>query len=252
MGNIEDNRRFMKSMFGKVAAGSSDQSRGVNPPPLEAPYDADAVVVGLPEVSQDAIIRPGLFECIAHRRSRRDWTAEPLTIDQLSFLLWATQGVTEVLTGGRATLRTVPSGGARHPFETYVVANNVAGLEARVYRYLPLTHRLLPLFEMNAERREDLTQALLGQRFAAHAPVVFIWSCLPYRGEWRYTLAAHKTMLLDAGHMCQNLYLACEAINAGTCAVGAYDQETLDAFLNLDGQDEFAVYAAPVGRTAER
>ena len=252
MGSIEDYRRFMKSMFGKVAAGSSDQSRGVEPPPLESPYDAEAETVPLPKVSRDVIVRPDLFDCISHRRSRRDWTDEPLTLDHLSFLLWATQGVTEVLEGGRATLRTVPSGGARHPFETYVVANRVTGLDTRLYRYLPLTHRLLLLFEMNGKRREDLTRALLGQRFAAHAPVVFIWSCVPYRGEWRYTLAAHKTMLLDAGHMCQNLYLACEAIGAGTCAIGAYDQESLDAFLNLDGNDEFAVYAAPVGVPADR
>ncbi|MCX5772408.1 MAG: SagB/ThcOx family dehydrogenase [Candidatus Hydrogenedentes bacterium] len=250
MGNIEDYRQFMKSMFGKV--GISDQSRGVSPPPIEAPYDHEAEVVLLPEVSRDVIVRPDLFDCISRRRSRRDWTADPLTIDLVSFLLWATQGVSEVLAGGRATLRTVPSGGARHPFETYVVANSVAGLDPRVYRYLPLTHRLLPLFEMNDQRREDLTLALLGQRFAAHAPVLFVWSCIPYRGEWRYTLAAHKTMLQDAGHMCQNLYLACEAIGAGMCAIGAYDQESLDAFLNLDGNDEFAVYGAPVGHPKER
>lgn len=200
--SVEDNRQFMKSMFGKAAMGSSDQSRGVEPPPLEAPYDADAEVVALPQASRDVIVRPDLFECISHRRSRREWTDEPLTIEQISFLLWATQGVTEVLTGGRATLRTVPSGGARHPFETYVAANKVTGLEQKVYRYLPLTHRLLPLFEMDAERREDLTRALLGQQFAAHAPVVFIWSCVPYRGEWRYTLAAHKTMLSSTPATC--------------------------------------------------
>jgi len=246
MGSIEDYRRFMKSMFGKV--GISDQSRGVGPPPLEVPYDADADLVPLPEVSRNAIVRPDIFECISRRRSRRQWTDEPLTLDQVSFLLWATQGVTEVVGGGHATMRIVPSGGARHPFETYLVANNVTGLDDKVYRYLPLTHHLLPLFEMNSRRREDLTRAMLGQQFAALAPVVFIWSCVPYRGEWRYTLAAHKTMLLDAGHMCQNLYLACEAIGAGTCAIGAYDQETLDTFLNLDGNDEFVVYAAPVGR----
>jgi SagB-type dehydrogenase family enzyme len=66
--------------------------------------------------------------------------------------------------------------------------------------------------------------------------------------EWRYSLAAHRVILIDAGHVCQNLYLACEAIGAGTCAVAAYDQEQLDNLLNVDGLDEFAVYLAPVGK----
>jgi SagB-type dehydrogenase family enzyme len=66
--------------------------------------------------------------------------------------------------------------------------------------------------------------------------------------EWRYGLAAHKVIALDAGHVCQNLYLACEAIGAGTCAIGAYDQDALDALLEVDGRDEFAVYLAPVGK----
>ena len=81
MGSIEDYRRFMKSMFGKV--GISDQSRGVGPPPLEVPYAAKAEVVPLPEVSRDVIVRPDLFECISRRRSRRQWTDEPLTLDQV-------------------------------------------------------------------------------------------------------------------------------------------------------------------------
>ncbi|MFW6236956.1 MAG: nitroreductase family protein, partial [Desulfosudaceae bacterium] len=68
------------------------------------------------------------------------------------------------------------------------------------------------------------------------------------RMEWRYDLAAHKVIALDAGHVCQNLYLACETIRAGTCAIAAYDQEELDELLGLDGDNEFAIYLAPVGR----
>ena len=66
--------------------------------------------------------------------------------------------------------------------------------------------------------------------------------------EWRYGLAAHRVILLDAGHVCQNLYLACEAIGAGTCAVAAYDQEQMDQVLGIDGDDEFVIYTAAVGR----
>jgi len=74
------------------------------------------------------------------------------------------------------------------------------------------------------------------------------WVAIPYRMEWRYGLAAHKVIALDAGHVCQNLYLACESINAGTCAIAAYDQEELDELLGLDGEEEFAIYIASVGK----
>ena len=74
------------------------------------------------------------------------------------------------------------------------------------------------------------------------------YAALPYRMEWRYGLAAHKVIALDAGHVCQNLYLACEAIGAGTCAVAAYHQQAMDRFVEVDGQDEFVVYLAPVGK----
>jgi len=91
-------------------------------------------------------------------------------------------------------------------------------------------------------------RAALGQGFVGESAVTFIWTCLPYRGEWRYQDAAHRGMLLDAGHLCQNLYLACEALGCGTCAIAAYDQEASDRLLGVDGQEEFVVYMAPVGK----
>ena len=77
---------------------------------------------------------------------------------------------------------------------------------------------------------------------------MFIWTTIPNRMEWRYSVVSHKIIALDAGHVCQNLYLACESIGCGTCAIGAYDQEKMDKFLGVDGEEEFAIYAAPVGR----
>ncbi len=66
--------------------------------------------------------------------------------------------------------------------------------------------------------------------------------------EWRYGLASHKVIALDAGHVCQNLYLACEAIGAGTCAIAAYNQDAMDQLLGVNGRDEFTIYLAPVGK----
>lgn len=144
-------------------------------------------------------------------------------------------------------LRTVPSAGARHALETYLAVLNVAALDRGFYRYLPLEHQLV------TERPDDLAgrmvaEACFRQDWMAEAAVVFIWTTIPYRMEWRYGLAAHRVILIDVGHVCQNLYLACEAIDAGICAVAAYDQELMDEVLGLDGDNEFVIYAAAVGK----
>jgi SagB-type dehydrogenase family enzyme len=165
----------------------------------------------------------------------------------LTLLLWATQAVQRVFGRSYSTFRPVPSGGARHPFETYLAVNRVEGLEPGVYRYLALSHELILVYR-DSHLERAVSEAALGQDFVGAAPVVFVWSCLPYRGEWRYDVAAHKIMLIDAGHLCQNLYVACEAIGCGTCAVAAYDQRLADALVRADGDEEFVVYMAPVGR----
>jgi SagB-type dehydrogenase family enzyme len=141
----------------------------------------------------------------------------------------------------------VPSAGCRHALETYLCVLNVEGLEEGIYRYLPVEHSLL--FEFAAENlSEKIVEAALGQPFFGKAPVTFIWTAMPYRMEWRYDLAAHKVIAIEAGHVCQNLYLATAAIGAGTCAVAAYNQELMDQLLRVDGKDEFTIYLAPVGK----
>ena len=177
---------------------------------------------------------------------RRRFGDRPLKLVELSFLLWATQGVRQQLNEATA-LRTVPSAGARHALETYLCVSRVDGLEPAVYRYLPLEHELL-LESQAPNLRQQLAAATFGQSFVGNAAVAFVWTTIPYRMEWRYGLAAHKVIALDAGHVCQNLYLACESIGAGTCAVAAYHQQLMDRLIGVDGNDEFVIYLAPVGK----
>jgi len=169
-----------------------------------------------------------------------------VSLEELSFRLWATQGIKERLGAGHA-LRTVPSAGCRHALETYLCVFNVAGIDQGIYRYLPVEHQIL--FEFSDEHlAQKLVRAAYGQPYPGNSAVTFIWTAIPYRMEWRYDLAAHKVIAIDAGHVCQNLYLACEAIHAGTCAIAAYDQEAMDQFLRIDGKDEFTLYLASVGK----
>ena len=245
---IRRNRRFMRSDFG-TPVEPSDQQKGLPQPPLEKPLPDGTPIQKLPEFDDLDLKKPDVLDCLKSRRSRRQFSSETLTLKEISFLLWATQGVDEVLGDGYATLRPVPSAGARHPFETYLFVNRVTGLQPGIHRCLSSSHELAFLTG-GSGLPERLTEACLGQGFVGSAPIVFIWSCIPYRGEWRYKVKSHKVMLLDAGHVCQNLYLGCEAIGCGTCGIGAYDQRKVDNFLDLDGDDEFIVYLAPVGRTS--
>ncbi|MHC4403210.1 MAG: SagB/ThcOx family dehydrogenase [Planctomycetota bacterium] len=245
---LDQYRYFLKDTIRRsIDFSQTGQNRGVHPPPLEKTFAADAIRVDLvPPGRWGTIGSVDLESAIRGRRSRRSYKRQPLSLEELSFLLWATQGVRERLDAATA-LRTVPSAGARHALETYLCVFNVERLEPAFYRYLPLEHQLL--LEFREDRaQEKLTEATLGQSFTAGSAVTFIWTAIPFRMEWRYDLAAHKVIAVDAGHVCQNLYLACEAIGAGTCAVAAYHQELLDQLLRVDGEEEFSIYLAPVGK----
>lgn len=225
---------------------TTEQSSGGQPPPIQKPVPPGSRVIKLPNQETWTIPQCDLQSAIANRESHRRFTAESLSLDELAFLLWATQGVRHVIHEA-AVLRTVPSAGCRHPFETYLAVKNVDGLDCGIYRYLPVTHALVYEREVN-NLSAHLTAATRGQSFTGRAAVTFIWTVIPARTEWRYAEASYKVIALDAGHVCQNLYLACQAIAVGTCAIAAYDQNLADALLRVDGDDEFTVYIAPVGK----
>lgn len=248
MDSVEPGRRLLKATsWAKAHEIETDQKRGIPHPPLQTPAPEGASVVKLPDPKTLDISPVSVFDAISDRRSHRRFTRDPLSLEELAFLVWSTQGVQRVVRDGVATLRTVPSAGARHPFETYLVVNRVTGLEPGLYRYLPLDHALV-FIRADPEFPAQVTAGCLGQEFVGQAAVVFAWTTVPYRTEWRYSVFSHKVIAMDAGHLCQNLYLACEAIGAGTCAIGAYHQEKMDALLGVDGEDEFTIYLAPVGK----
>jgi SagB-type dehydrogenase family enzyme len=246
---ISNKRKFMKSNFDEAdrLGIESDQEKELPQPPLQNAYEDNSTIIGLPDFDSSMLSKVDIYECLKDRRSVRQYKDEELTLKELSFLLWATQGVDKVINDGYATRRPVPSAGARHPFETYIIVDKVEGLQKGMYRYLPITHELLYMYS-DDDMAQKVTEASLGQSFVGRSSVVFIWSCVAYRGEWRYSIMAHKPMLLDAGHICQNLYLACEAIKCGTCAVAAYDQTLTDNIIKVDGEEEFTVYLSPVGK----
>jgi len=252
----ETYRKFLKSdLWEEWDKIETDQRKGILPPSPQKSYSKNAKFIVLISPENLTVGNMPLIEAIRRRRSRRRFSEEPLTLEELSFLLWATQGVSMIRTptaGKNArnlvpvALRTVPSAGARHPFETYILVNRVEGLDVGLYRYLPLENRLCLLYA-GTELTEKVHEACYEQ-YVKSSAVTFIWTAIPYRTEWRYSILSPKLIAQDSGHICQNLYLACEAIGGGTCAVGAYDQRKMDSVLRVDGQEEFAIYVAPVGK----
>lgn len=219
----------------------SHQSQKIEQPPLEKEYDTTKDLIKLPEPSADPF---DLSVAIERRRSIRTYSPTFLSLSELSYLLYVTQGVKEV---SHVTLRTVPSAGARHAFETYLLVNRVEGLRAGLYRFLAMKHQLQEM-SCDPDMAVHMTMACLGQAMVKTSAVTFIWTAIPYRMKWRYSERGYRYLYLDAGHVCQNLYLGAEAVDAGVCAIAAFDDEEMNTLLALDGEEEFVIYLATVGK----
>jgi len=234
-----------KSSYQKLSA--PPQQQGLPQPPLELPWPASAELIALPAPA-DLVIPPAdLRKTIEARRSLRHYDlSQSLSQSELSYLLWLTQGVKRI-TGRPATLRTVPSAGARHAFETILLINRVEGLEPGLYRYIATRHALLRL-DAPVDIEVELMTAAGEQEHVVLSAVTFIWMAVTERMTWRYVERSLRYLFLDAGHVCQNLYLAGESIGCGVCAIAAYDDAKVNALIGADGVDQFAIYLATVGK----
>jgi len=202
---------------------------------------AGAVKVELPSFVPS---RPmSLDEAFRRRRSVRDFRAEPISLGQLSYLLWASTGIQRV--EGGYEFRTAPSAGALYPIETYVVANDVRKLEAGVYHYSVRAHKLEQL-ELGEFRRQ-IAAAALGQEMCASAAVVLVWSAVFERCKWKYGQRAYRYIYLDAGHIAENLALAAVSLGLGSCEIGALFDDEVNALVGIDGEEESVIAMAVIG-----
>jgi len=223
------------------------EKSGVPQPPLEYPIPAAARRIALPEPPFDSIPAVDLFAAIQERRSVRQYSQQALTLDELSWLLWVTQGVQQI-TDRPATLRPVPSAGARHALETYLLVNRVEGLTAGLYRYAALENELIEV-SLSAEVIQGIALACRSsQKICQESALTFIWVAVAERMTWRYSERGYRFLHLDAGHVCQNLYLAAEAVGCGVCAIGGYNDIEINSLLELDGDELFVIYLATVGK----
>ena len=246
---IRTGRTFMKGEMNEGPYADdfeSDQNLKKPQPPLVKARMTDGPMIPLPREFDTLELNSNILSVIYNRKSSRVYTQESMSLLELSFLLWATQGVKGIRGKNYATLRTVPCGGARHEYETYLAVRKVDGLEPGIYHYLPMEHAL-EFIKSVPELDQEITESLDGQSFGAKANVVFYWAMVAYRAEWRYGILAHRVALIDAGHIGQNLYIGCSALGLGVCGIAAFSHKKCCGLLNIDGEEEYVVYTAPVG-----
>jgi SagB-type dehydrogenase family enzyme len=179
-----------------------------------------------------------LEEALASRRSVREYGESPLSVPELSQLLWAAQGLTAA-SGGR----TVPSAGGLYPLEIYVVTAQGA------HHYVPDGHYLEVL--TGADLRTELMSAGLEQSAIGDAPAVFVIAGVVSRTEAKYGDRAERYVILEAGHAAQNLLLEAVALGLGAVPIGAFrDDEVAETLALPDGGQP--LYLIPVGRPASQ
>jgi len=183
------------------------------------------------------------------RRTHRDFSPRPLQLQTLSELLFYTWGVTgflDVPLLGRLPLKTSPSGGARHPIEVYIAALHVDGLPAGLYHYAPQHHRL------ELVRRGDYSSRVVrycsGQSWVRRAAAVFVMAAALPRVTWKYRMPrAYRTVLLEAGHLCQTFCLAATWRGLAPFCTMALADSLVEKDLGLEGVSEPVIYLAGVG-----
>lgn len=203
----------------------------IEPSPIEGK-------INLPEPRYDSNV--SIEEALLKRRSVREYTDEPLTLQQVSQLLWATQGITDP-----RGYRTAPSAGGLYPLEVYVVVGNVENLGEGVYKYKPHEHELVKV--LDGDKREELTTAALGQTWVKEGTINIVITAVYERTTVKYGDRGIRYVHMEAGHAAQNLCLQATAMDLGTVTVGAFYDEQVKEVLNLL-ENEQPLYIIPIGK----
>jgi SagB-type dehydrogenase family enzyme len=195
------------------------------------------IIFTLPDPRYDGDI--SLEQSILNRRSVRTYSDEPLTVEEVSQLLWSAQGIT-----GASGFRSAPSAGALYPLELYAVVGNVVNLEPGIYKYQPDQHVLVLI--ISGDKRNKLADISLSQESVAEGAVSIVITAVYSRTTVKYGDRGIRYAQLEAGHSAQNLCLQATAMELGVVTIGAFSDNELSNLLNLP-DDENPLYVIPVG-----
>jgi SagB-type dehydrogenase family enzyme len=213
------------------AAGGAEVKTSIMP-------GQETETIQLPEPEYAGSI--SIEEALLKRRSVRSYKDGPLTIAEVSQLLWAAQGITD-----RGGLRTAPSAGALYPLELYIAAGRVTGLPEGVYKYKPHDHKLTRV--VKGDKRNELCNAALGQSPVKTAPAVIVFAAVYERTTLKYGDRGVQYVHIETGHAAQNVSLQAAALNLGTVAIGAFHDDLVRKVMNMADRER-PLYIMPVGR----
>ncbi len=194
--------------------------------------------IKLPEPAQDS--NTSIEEAILKRRSVRTYKDSPLTLKEISQLLWAAQGITNP-----RGFRAAPSAGALYPLEIYVIAGNVNDLPDGIYNYKPLKHELVRI--VKGDKRDELCNAALGQSSIRTAAAVIVFSAVYERTTMKYGDRGIKYVHIETGHAAQNVFLQAVSLDLGTVVIGAFHDDAVTELLKMPDREK-PLYIMPVGR----
>lgn len=195
-------------------------------------------IIKLPQPQYDS---PSSVEStLTKRRSVRRYSDEPLTLAEISQLLWAAQGITH-----SRGFRTAPSAGALYPLEVYIAVGKVTALGAGIYKYNPDRHALSKIVE--GDQRTALYRAALNQHVVKNASAVIVFCAVYHRTTVKYGQRGIRYVFMEAGHSAQNVCLQAVSLNLGTVTIGAFNDDRVKKVLRCQ-TDEEPLYMMPVGR----
>ncbi|MGA2933889.1 MAG: SagB/ThcOx family dehydrogenase [Methanomicrobiales archaeon] len=224
-----------------------DMIRRVPQPPAELPVADGARVTRLPDPKSVKIRDVTVRDAIEGMKQVCYFSRSSLTLGELSFLLWCTQGVREAEPDQQA-IRNVPSSGSRFPIETYFVAGEVEGLPTGLYRYLPLSHSIVTVREAS-DLPFEMGTASMNFKVVTRAAVTFLWVGIPYRSTWALGNRGYRSVLIEAGQICQALIFAAACIGSEVHAIDLFHDEYMVKLADLDPDTQWPVYVAAVGQT---
>ena len=218
-------------------------------PAHELPVKEGQAVIPLPAIKKVKVPTRSVRSAIGIWEPPGFFQRSSLTLAELSFLLWCTQGLKKIV-AETVEIRNSPSSGSRNPLETYFVASEIEGLETGLYRYLPSTHSIV------AERIDfgitlEMSTASMNFRMVTRAAVTFLWVAVPYRTVWAVGNRGYRSAFIEAGHTCQNLILAAASMGYAVCPIDLFHDEMMANLANLDTETQWPIYLAAVGNAGE-
>ncbi len=186
------------------------------------------------------------FDLIMQRHSGRRYDGQPLSLRELSALLRYSCGITGVAEDGLPR-RAQASAGARYPIETYlVIFTSGQDLSAGVYHYDVKNHQLDVLWQ-HGFTAEEIANLFINE-FVQNASAAIVLTSVFSRTQNKYGERGYRLILLEAGHIGQNIYLAAEALGWHCCALGGTRDVLVEALLDIDGSTESVVYSLALGK----